>query len=349
MLCVVDGMAVFRARSARFPEGRGQPQAPGRQAAAHPLGIGDVSAPGRAGGKAFVNFGFEVSSLDLVQGEGARRTVRPDAGLQAGPEEGREHNVEMEVQPGLRPRPAVLETQVLPGIAESKPDLEAGPVEVEEAGRVQLAVTAVEEHAPGRLRVGPAGQDIHHPRPAMPDLAVQRAVVQVNLLVVQDGAGQACRVAGVEATVELLAAARRRRPTVCRPGARTPSTKVRRNRRPRPPGAPPAAPRPRPPGTAGRRGDGRRPRPRPRPPAASPPITSARPVPCRSKTRPRPRSCVRSWTGSRHPGPAASPTLSAPADGPPPACPRPGARRGTNAQTSTHGCGPPVHRRPRGR
>ena len=90
LLCRIDWRAAFRALSALFPEGRGQPQTLGGQTAAYHIGIGGVSAPGRTGGKAFVDFGLEVALLDLVQGKGAQGIVRLEAGLQAGPEKGRE-------------------------------------------------------------------------------------------------------------------------------------------------------------------------------------------------------------------------------------------------------------------
>ncbi len=90
MLCGIDWRAAFRALSALFPKGRGQPQTPGWQTAAYHIGIGGVSAPGRVGGKAFVDFDLEVVLLDLVQGKGAQGIVRLEPGLQAGPEEDRE-------------------------------------------------------------------------------------------------------------------------------------------------------------------------------------------------------------------------------------------------------------------
>ena len=79
------------------------------------------------------------------------------------------------------PVTAVLEAQVLLGIAEGELDLEAGAVEAEETDRVQLGVAAVEEHAPGRLRVGPAGQDVDHPQPALSGLAVRRPGTRICL------------------------------------------------------------------------------------------------------------------------------------------------------------------------
>ncbi len=94
------------------------------------------------------------------------------------------------------------------GVAEGKLNWEAGGVEVEEAFRCQCQVGAVQEHPFRGLRVGPAGQDIHHLQPARPGLAVQDPVVEVDRLVGQGCAGQARQVAAVEATVELPATAR---------------------------------------------------------------------------------------------------------------------------------------------
>lgn len=63
----------------------------------------------------------------------------------------------MEVQFGLRAGLAVVEAQVLLGVAEGKLNLKAGPVEVEDVFRHQFGVAAVQQHALRRLRAGPAG------------------------------------------------------------------------------------------------------------------------------------------------------------------------------------------------
>ncbi len=81
----------------------------------------------------------------------------------------------MKMQFVLRTGLAIVEAQVLLGIAEGKLDLEAGSVK---ACRHPLRVGAVEEHPLLRLRVGPAGQDVHDLQPALPGLAVQFDVVQ---------------------------------------------------------------------------------------------------------------------------------------------------------------------------
>jgi len=101
LYCRTDWRVVFRGRPAPLREGCAQPQAFRRDAAANGLGIGGVSACGRPGGKALAYFLLEVVSLEIVQGKGAEGTLRPEPGLQAGPEEGDEDNVEMEVQLGL--------------------------------------------------------------------------------------------------------------------------------------------------------------------------------------------------------------------------------------------------------
>ena len=192
---------MFRGRPAPVREGV-------RAARGVPAGCGGVSACGRPGGKALAYFFLEIVSLEMAQGKGAEGTLRLEPGLQAGPEEGGEDDVEMKVQFGLGAGLAVLEAQVLLGIAEGKLDLETGAVEPKDAFRCQLGIGAVQEHALRRLRVGPAGQDVDHLQPALPGLAVQDRVIQVDLLVGQGCAGQARRVAAVEAAVELAAAAR---------------------------------------------------------------------------------------------------------------------------------------------
>ena len=141
--------------------------------------------------------------LEIAQGKGAEGPLRPEPGLQAGPEEGREADVEMKVLPGLRAGLAVVEVQVLLGIAEGKLDLEAGAVEAEDAFRHQVQVGTVQEHPLLRLRVGPAGQNIDHLQPTLPGLGMQDRVVQVDLRVLRGGAGQARRIAAVEAAIEL--------------------------------------------------------------------------------------------------------------------------------------------------
>ena len=193
----------------RFERGSPQPQAFRRDAMAAGRGMGGVSACGRPGGKASVYFLFEVVPLEMAQGKGAEGMLRPGAGLQAGPEEGGEDDVEMKVQFGLGAGLAVVEAQVLLGIAEGKLNLEAGAVQPEEAFRCQCQVGAVQEHSLRRLRVGPAGQDVDHPQPALPGLAVQDPVVEVDLFVGQRRAGQARQGAAVEVAVELPAATQR--------------------------------------------------------------------------------------------------------------------------------------------
>ena len=91
----------------------------------------------------------------------------------------------------LRTGLAIVEAQVLLGITEGKLDLETGAVE---GCRHPLRVGAVEEHSLLRLRVGPAGQDVHDLQPAQPGLAVQFDVVQVDLLLLQGCAGHAPQV-----------------------------------------------------------------------------------------------------------------------------------------------------------
>ena len=82
-----------------------------------------------------MDFLLEIAALEIAQGKGARGTLRLAPRLQAGPEEGREDRVEMKVQPGLRTGLAVVEAQMLLGVAEGKLDLEAGAVETPEACR----------------------------------------------------------------------------------------------------------------------------------------------------------------------------------------------------------------------
>ncbi|MYC64353.1 MAG: hypothetical protein F4X16_16240 [Caldilineaceae bacterium SB0661_bin_34] len=96
--------------------------------------------------------------LELVPGKGAQGTRRPGAGLQAGPEEGGEDDVEMKVQFGLGTGLAVVEAQVLLGVAKGKFDLETGSVQPQEAFQRQLDIGAVQEHPLPRLRVGTAGR-----------------------------------------------------------------------------------------------------------------------------------------------------------------------------------------------
>lgn len=167
-----------------------------------------------------MNFRLEVSLLGLVQGKEPQGTVRLEPGLQASPEKGGKHNIETEIQFGPRPRLTVVEAQVLLGIAEGKLNLAASPVAVEEADLIELGVAAVQEHVPGCLRVGPAG-NVHHPQLTLPGLAVQLAVAQVHLR-------------------------GRRRPTVCKSSSHTSSTKSGCcSRRPQPPSAPAADSQPR--------------------------------------------------------------------------------------------------------
>ena len=89
----------------------------------------------------------------------------------------REDQVEVEVQFGLRAGLAIVEAQVLLGVAEGKLNWNAGPGEVEEVFRYQLGVAAVQQYALRHLRVGPAGQDANYPQPALPGLARQFGVV----------------------------------------------------------------------------------------------------------------------------------------------------------------------------
>ena len=90
-----------------------------------------------------MDFRREIVPLDIAQGKGAEGLLRPQPGLQAGPEERGEDDVAMKVQPGLRTSLAVMEAQVLLGVAEGKRNLEAGPVDPEEAFRRQIQVAAV--------------------------------------------------------------------------------------------------------------------------------------------------------------------------------------------------------------
>ena len=106
----------------------------------------------------------------------------------------------MKMQFVLRTGLAIVEAQVLLGITEGKLDLETGAVE---GCRHPLRVGDVEEHPLLRLRVGPAGQDVHDLQPAQPGLAVQFDVVQVDLFLLQGCAGHAPQVTAIEATVEL--------------------------------------------------------------------------------------------------------------------------------------------------
>ena len=79
----------------RFGRGCTQPEALRRDAAAAALGIDGVSARGRPGGNAFVDFLFELVPLEIAQGKGAEGPLRPESGLlcrlqEAGPEVHRE-------------------------------------------------------------------------------------------------------------------------------------------------------------------------------------------------------------------------------------------------------------------
>ena len=65
-------------------------------------GIGGVSTHGRPCANSVLDFRFAVVALAVAQGKGAERTLRLELGLQAGPDEGGENRVEMQMQFGLR-------------------------------------------------------------------------------------------------------------------------------------------------------------------------------------------------------------------------------------------------------
>ncbi len=69
-----------------------------------PAGCGD-----RPGGKSLAYFLLEVMPLEIAQGKGAEGTLRVEPGLQVGPEEGSEEDIEMKVQFGQRAGLAVIE------------------------------------------------------------------------------------------------------------------------------------------------------------------------------------------------------------------------------------------------
>ena len=120
----------------------------------------------------------------------------------------REDQVEVEVQFGLRAGLAVVEAQVLLGVAEGKLNWKAGPVEVEDVFRHQLGVAAVQQHALPSSAGGPRGAGCKLPATsvARPCPAVRRGTV--DLRVRRRCAGHARQVTAVKATVELLAAPR---------------------------------------------------------------------------------------------------------------------------------------------
>ena len=199
--------AVFRGRPASFREGvraaRGVPAGRGGGR----LRNGERFGPRPTGRQIVCVFPLRDGIACNRAGKRGRGAAPPESGLQAGPEKSREHHVEMKVWPSLRTGLAIVEAQVLLGIAEGKLDWEAGAMEAKDAFRRQIQVGAVQEHTLLRFRVGTAGQDMDHLQPACQGLGMLAAVVQVDLLLLQGGAGHACRVAAVEATVELALAA----------------------------------------------------------------------------------------------------------------------------------------------
>ena len=116
MARLVGGVRLGAGRS-HVQRGWGQPQALRRDAAVHAPCFGVVLPRVRPGGKAFVYFFLKVVPLDRAQGKGAEGTLRPQPGLQAGPEPGGEDKVAMQMQFGLCAGLAIVEAQMLLGVA----------------------------------------------------------------------------------------------------------------------------------------------------------------------------------------------------------------------------------------
>ena len=86
-----------------------------------------------------MDFFLEVVAFEIAQGKGAEGTLRLEPDLQAGPEEGREDRVEMEVQFGLRTGLVVQRT-----IERRDCDDDRNPAMPPTAASVPLPSTAVE-------------------------------------------------------------------------------------------------------------------------------------------------------------------------------------------------------------
>ncbi len=155
------------ARRPRFKRRCAQPRAGRRDGVVNGRGIGGVSACGRAGGKALVDFRLEVVPLEVAQGKGTQGTLRPEPGLQAGSEKGGEDDVEMEVPPDLRAGLAVPDRVVLD-------DLLVVQGCAGHARRVMAVATAVARPAAARAPLVGAGVGIAQDRvPAQPAHRVQ--------------------------------------------------------------------------------------------------------------------------------------------------------------------------------
>ncbi len=197
-MCRSGPGVMFRGRPASMREG--VPAATGV-----PGGCGS----GRPYGNSLLYFFLEVVALEIAQGKGGKGTLRPKAGLQTRPKEGGEDSVKVEVQFVLRADLTILEAQVLLGIAEGKLNLETGAVETEDAFRRQLRVGAVTEPPSvvcGSVPRGRTWTPCLHGQAWPCSSAWYRATFSPSDVV--RGAGHACPVAAVEATVERPRAAR---------------------------------------------------------------------------------------------------------------------------------------------
>ena len=85
----------------------------------------------------------KLRRLSWCRKKGPRGPVRLEPGLQANPEKGDEHDIEVEVQFGLRPGLAMVEAQVLPSIAKGKLYFETDTMAPKDAFRHQFQVGAV--------------------------------------------------------------------------------------------------------------------------------------------------------------------------------------------------------------